>query len=148
MKPARTWIVVADGTQARVFLNQGPGEGFGGAPIHEMAITLAADRDLTSDRPGRGRVDASRRHGMEPRVDWHEAEKERFIKTVAEHLDRAAGARSFDRLVLAAPSKMLGTLRRALGRHASDLVIGELPKDLTHVAPKDLPGHFETIFNP
>lgn len=148
MKSARTWILVADGAQARIFVNQGPENGFGATPIHEAQIALAPNREMKSDRPGRGHVMAGRRHGMEPRTDWHEAEKERFAKSLAEHLDRAAATKSFDRLVLAAPSKTLGSLRRLLGKHAAGLIIGEVAKDLTRIAPKDLSVHFEAIFSP
>jgi protein required for attachment to host cells len=141
MKPIRTWIVVADGARARIFLNEGTGKGLNPKPVHEMAIPLAPTRELGSDRPGRGHMQSGVRHGMQPRADWHEAEKERFAKELALQLDRSAEERSFDRLILAAPAKTLGTLRRLLGKQASGLVAGELAKDLTHAQPKDLPRH-------
>lgn len=152
MKHIRTWIVVADGARARIFLNEGTGKGVIATPVHEIEIHIQPTRELGTDRPGRGHMKAGGggggggvRHGMEPRADWHDAEKERFARDLAQHLDRSAEARAFDRLILAAPAKTLGLLRRMLGKNAAGLVDGELAKDLTHVEPKDLASHLERV---
>lgn len=139
MKPIRTWIVVADGARARIFLQEG--KELNPAPVHEAAVTLAPSHEIGSDRPGKGRVNAGRRHGMEPKSDPHLLEKQRFAQTLAARVDRAAEAASFDRLILVAPAKTLGVLRDCLGKTAAGLVTGEIPKDLTQVPPHDLLGH-------
>lgn len=142
MKPIRTWIVVADGARARIFLQEG-GKALNPVPVHEAAVALAPSHEIGSDRPGKGHVTAGRRHGMQPKSDPHRTEKERFAQTLAAHVDRAAEAGSFDRLIMVAPAKTLGVLRDCLGRATAAMIAGEIAKDLTRVAPHDLPSHLE-----
>ena len=142
MRATRTWIVVADGAIARLFENTGPGKGIQPLGDGEMRGERAATRDLGTERPGRvhDRMGPGR-HAMAPRADWHEQQKEDFLATVAARLDRAAAAEAFDRLILVAPAKALGRLRAALGRNAAARVDGELAKDLTKTATRNLPNH-------
>ncbi len=60
-------------------------------------------------------------------------------------LDAGAARRRFDRLVLVAPPKTLGALRRALGELARSRVAAELKKDLVNVSEHDLPVHLGEI---
>ena len=142
MKATRTWIVVADGATARLFENRGPGRGMAPLSDGEMHGPHAATRELGSERPGRVHDrKGPGRHAMAPRADWHAQQKQDFLKAVAARLDHAAAGKAFDRLILVAPAKALGELRRALGREAAARVAGELPKDLTKVAVPELPEH-------
>ena len=85
------------------------------------------------------------RHAMAPRVDWHEFEKTRFAKEVATALNKAAGGQAFDRLILVAPPKTLGSLRAGLDKTAATRITGELAKDLTNLALDALPGHLSEL---
>ncbi len=148
MKPIRTWIVVADGTRARFLVNEGPGRGLSEALPEEAGAPLPPTRELGTDRPGRVFESADgARHAMEPRVDWHRFEKQRFARSVARVIDRGANDRSFDRLILIAPPKTLGDLRAVLGHASRDAVHGELAKDLTKVSIHDLPAHLKDVLN-
>ncbi len=121
MKPVKTWILIADGARARILLNEGPGKGLKPALDHEFATVHAPTRELGSDRPGRvhDRFGPGR-HAMEPPADWHEYEKQTFAAEIARLLEEEAQKGSFDRLVVVAPPKTLGELRRTLGRAARD----------------------------
>jgi protein required for attachment to host cells len=148
MKAIRTWIVVADGARARFLVNEGPGKGLREALPEESGAPPPPTRDLGTDRPGRVFESAdSSRHAMEPRVDWHRFEKQRFARSVAQVIDRGATERAFDRLVLIAPPRTLGDLRAVLGHASREAVHGEVAKDLTKVPVHDLPGHLEDILN-
>ena len=132
MKPVHTWIVVADGQRARFFHHAGIGKGLGAAMNHDMAQSLVPNRERERDEPGR-KADAG--HGgsrVEPSVDYHEFDKERFANDVSRVLNKARAENQYDRLVLVAPPKTLGYLREELDKHTRDLVYGELHKDLTH----------------
>lgn len=146
MKATKTWIVVADGAGARLFLNTGPGKGLQELPDGRMRTALETTRSQGSDRPGRvhDRMGEGR-HGMEPRVDWHEQQKQHFARDLAERLDGAAAEKAFDRLILVAPPKPLGALRAALGAAASRLVTGELPKDLMRASEEEILDRLEAI---
>jgi len=144
MKKKVTWILVADGSRARVLVNDGIGKGLQTAINGEMTHDLPPTRELGSDRPGRGGQRATgNRHAFEPHVDWHRFEKEKFSKAMATILDAAAERNAFDRLVLVAPPRTLGDLRSALGAKSRARVHAEIDKDLTHVAIRDLPEHLE-----
>ena len=148
MKPIRTWIVVADGARARFLLNEGPGKGLTLALPDGLSVPHPPTREIGAARPGRVFESAdSSRHAMEPRADWHRFEKQQFARGVARIIDRAAGERSFDRLVLIAPPKTLGDLRAALGQASRDAIHTDVAKDLTKVPIQELPSYLEDIVN-
>jgi protein required for attachment to host cells len=146
MKKITTWIVVADGARARIVKNEGPGKGLVSAMDHDFAAPHVPSRDQGSDRPGRGFKDAAgARHGMEPGKDFHVYEKARFAKDIAGVLDRAAESGAYDRLLLVAPPKTLGALRKALGNTAKGRLTGHLDKDLTHLEISELQSHLDVL---
>ncbi len=146
MKPTRSWIVIADGAQARILENQGPGKGLVRLPEEDMQKTLPPSRDIAADKPGRShdRMGPGR-HAMEPPTDAHREEKRRFADLLAGHINDAAQKRSYDRLVLVAPPKTLGDLRQALSKEAASKLDGELSKDLTKVPDHELAGHLGDV---
>lgn len=143
----RTWILVADAAQARIYLTEAPGAKLRALPDAEFQNPEAHGhtRDLGSDRPGRTQESVGgAHHSLEPRVDWHREAKRDFAKRIAAYLDQAALDTRFDRLILVAPPTTLGDLRGALGRHSSERVTGELAKDLTKLSMTELATHLAT----
>lgn len=137
-----TWVLVCDGAKARIFANTGPGTGLALVTGAEHPESRLHTRDIGTDQPGRSFDSSGQgRHAMEPPVDWHRFEKTRFAGEMAAIIDGAAKADRFDRLVVTAPPQVLGDLRKALGKHARDRVVGELDKDLTHLEPNALAPH-------
>lgn len=145
MKKAVTWVLVADGARARILSTTGWGAGLT-AVGDQIEGDRRPSRDQGTERPGRVHDRSGPgRHAMEPKVDWHEFEKQQFAKQMAGHLNRSAQRKAFDRLVLVAPPKALGDLRAALDKHTANLVLAELAKDLTRVSERDLARHLENI---
>lgn len=143
-QPKRTtWIVVADGARALILANQGPGSGL--SPVFNRAQDLPKTSELGADKPGRSFSSASTgtRSAMEPRVDWHQFEKQRFARGIADLLDDARNRHAFDSLILVAPPETLGELRAALDKHTQAMVAGELAKDLTKHPLEDLRNHLD-----
>lgn len=129
-----TWVLVCDGARARIFENTGPGTGLETVTTAEHPAARASTRELGTDRPGRSFESApsvNMRHGMAPKADWHELEKEKFAREIASILDDAAKANRFDRVILVAPPATLGELRKLLGKTAAERVAGDIDKDLT-----------------
>lgn len=139
-----TWIVIADGMHAR-FLRYRPGETLTPAVEPELYDPAVHGRslDLKSDRPGRA-IDpgSGAHHAIEPRHDPHTQEKHLFAGKVAGVINAAAGRKEFDRLVIAAPPKTLGDLRKALDKHAAALVVAEVHRDLIKTPAAELLAHF------
>jgi protein required for attachment to host cells len=146
MKRIKTWILIADGVRARIVLNDGPGRGVKPGPNKEFEGVNAPNREIVSDKPGRTFDSAGQgRHSKEPRTDPHEHEQCAFHHRIAAYLDSAAKSGEFDRLVVVAPPKALGSLRSELTAPTRAKVVGELNKDLTHVPIHDLAKHLGSV---
>lgn len=146
MKPIKSWIVVADGARARILQNDGPGRGLTALPAEERHQPHRPSRDIDADRPGRTHDrKGPGRHAMEPPSDAHRIEKRRFAEELAERLNSASLAGSYDRLILVAPAKTLGDLRPALSKETMAKVHAELTKDLTSVTEHELPKHLSAV---
>ncbi|WP_343081722.1 host attachment protein [Ostreiculturibacter nitratireducens] len=146
MKPVRTLIVVADEEAARFLINEGVGKG-----LQEICVVSISQLDEGTlefaDRPGRSSAGSKvvGRHGMDPRTDLEENNRAKFASHVIEALDQEWKAAKADRLVVAAPPKMLGELRSRLSGAPAAALAGDLAKDLVNVPLNDLPGHFADI---
>lgn len=138
-----TWILVADGTRAAIYGNDGPGRGIYRAVEKNFAIDLPSHvGDIVSDQEGRAaNPGGSGHHSIGPRTDPRRHQETEFIRSVASALDDAAQTKSYDRLVLVAPPKALGDLRTYLASHAAALVTRELDKDLVHLPESELEKH-------
>jgi protein required for attachment to host cells len=142
MKKTVTWILIADGTQARVLEHSGPGKGLSTIKDLDWSIPALQSRDINSDGYGRG-PNGGAMNSTNSAAQLREAD---FIKTVAEVIDAKAKDGVFDRLVIAAAPIALGNLRKALSDHAKKAIVAELDKDLTNVPTAQLDKHFDGIF--
>ena len=96
------------------------------------AATLR-DRDLESDRPGRGfNPAAPGRHGVYGERSTRRHEMEMFAKEIARAIDDARARNEFERLVIVAGPRMLGWLREALPAPTRAVVVAEVIKDIVH----------------
>lgn len=147
MKKTVTYILVADGARARLYVNQGVGKGL--QPVSgstHKADLHHHDRDILADKPGRAYNSVGEgRSAMEPQTAWHRFEKHKFAREMAKVLDAAAAGKAFDRLILVAPPATLGDLRTELSDVTRRMVTAELPKDLTRHAEQELPEHLESV---
>lgn len=143
MQGKTTWILIADGQQATVYSNDGPGKGLKAEKDLHFARSGARSHDMMTDKPGRMKAGAGSKGsaGMTPRDDPHETAERHFIEGIVEKLGHAATGKKFDRLLIAAPPRMLGWIRKALDAATRDRVIGEIPKDLTKLPVHELPEH-------
>jgi protein required for attachment to host cells len=141
-----TWIVIADGSRARIVKARAEAPGF------EVISDIAAEeprlpaREIMTDKPGRAQESAyPGRHALEPRTDPHQERKALFIRGVAEHLNRAAVEQLFDDLIVFAPPRALGELRQALDDGVRAKIKAEAPKDLTKLPIAELPQHLDAL---
>lgn len=146
MKKTVTWILIADGTQARVLENTGPGKGLATVKGLDWSIEPLQSKDINSDRPGRGFSSAgSARSAMEPKTDPAQHREAEFMRSVAAEIDRKAQDGAFDRLVIAAAPFALGNLRKALSDHVKKTIVAELDKDLTNLPTPSIDKHLDGI---
>jgi protein required for attachment to host cells len=137
---ARTWIVVADAANARVFEGE-PGGGLVEAVdfVHpasrRRASVLTDDKQGHVERnPGGGRASS----GYSPRTDPHEKEEARFAAELADAIEAAAVDGRCGALVVLAAPHFLGELRGRLGPAATRILRASEALDLTHLPQADL----------
>ncbi|MCP8883670.1 host attachment protein [Devosia sp. XJ19-1] len=146
MKKTVTWILIADGTQARVLEHTGPGKGLVTIKGLDWSIPPLQTHDINSDRPGRSHSSVgSGRSAMEPKTDAAQHREAEFVRSVADVLDGKAKSGAYDRLVIAAAPIALGNLRKVLSDHVKKTVVAELDKDLTNVPTQQLDRHLDGI---
>lgn len=146
MKPVRTWVLVADGSRARVLEGRGPGKGLHQIPHTDESWLLPRSCEIFTDRAGRTHEShGTARHALESPSDPHRELKRAFAGHLAAELAERHGAGLFDRLVLVATPQFLGDLRAALTPKLATLVIGDLAQDLTHIATDKIARHLADI---
>lgn len=160
-----TWFLVADGAGAQVYVRQRIKARIpmGGntkhrhyeekverelVPVSGMRWEAKSPEEYQIGNDLLGRVFESvgaARHMGEPHVDIREDLKLRFMRTIASQLQVACQQKSFDRLVLIAPPKLLGKLKRQLDENVRAHVVAELPKELTRYQGRALAAQLEKV---
>jgi protein required for attachment to host cells len=145
VKPAITWILVADGASARVF-DFHPGNRRLEL-VHEMRSVAARTKtsEIMSDNEGRRADTGPNQRSTVGPVDAQRHAKGEFGRDVAGWLDAAAAEHRYERLVLVAAPQMLGDLRPMLSKPTTSKVTKEVAKDLTQFSERDLASHLEDI---
>jgi len=145
MRPKVTWVLLADGQNAAVYFNDGPGRGLTPIPEYTARRKGPDSHEMMSDRAGHrfgGAAKASSGATL-PRNDPHEFEERRFVEEAAEKVNRAALDNKFDRLIIAAPPRALGQLRQALSKASTERISAEVNKDLIKDTPEGIARHLE-----
>ena len=146
MKPTVTWVLIADGTQARVLENTGPGKGLNTVEGLDFSQEPLLAQDIVSDRPGRSfNSVGGGRSGYEPKTDPVEHRESEFLKSVAAVLDKKHMDHAYDRLVIAAAPIALGDIRKALSNGVKKSIMAEINKDLTNIPSPQLSKHFDGV---
>jgi protein required for attachment to host cells len=126
------WVFVGDGQKALFLINEGD-EKF--PNLRRMAVWENPDppsREHGTDAPGRTHSSIAGIRSAVEETDWHELEKERFAKSVAEQINKAALSNSFEQICIVAPPKILGDLRREFAKETETKIIAQVPKELTN----------------
>jgi len=131
------WVFVGDGQKALFLINAG-NEKF--PNLRRLAVWEHPDppsHEQGNDAPGRAQSSVGEIHSAVEETDWHELEKERFAKSIADSINKAALSNAFDQILIVAPPKILGDLRREFAKATEAKIIAEIAKDLTnHTLPE------------
>ena len=134
--PAEALVMVGDGERAVFLRNTGtPLE-----PRLEVEEVMSQDnpatRDQGTDRPTRGAKfgSAPSAQAGAPRsnieqADWHQLNEDRFAKEMAVKLYELAHTGRYQHLVIVAPPRALGALRKELHDEVIQRVVAEVPKE-------------------
>ncbi len=129
--PHNSFVLVADGKKMLFFRNEGDGD-YPQLEVEGKRQTAdAPDRDRKSDAPGRSFDSTSSGRSAYEEADFHTLEEERFAAETAELLRKRAFRNEFDSLIVVAPPRTLGALRKHYHVEVEKRLAGEVAKDLT-----------------
>ena len=128
--PHNSVVMVADGAKMLFFRNAGDGE-------HPSLQVIDADQQadaktstIATDAAGRA-SSAGTTGGAMGETDPHQQAEDRFAADAVALLNRRAIAGEYERLVVIAPAKTLGEMRKHYHGELAKRLVGELAKDLT-----------------
>jgi protein required for attachment to host cells len=129
MKKPVMWILIADGSRAKIFEAVGKGKI---QQKSELSTPHPPSRDMASDRPGRTFDSMGQaRHAKQPPTDPHEKAESEFLRSLAKQLEDSHQKKEFDKLVVVAAPRALGTLRGFFPGHLTNTVTREIAHDVT-----------------
>jgi len=130
-----TWILAADGNQARLLKGVNLLKDGQQSPEQEIfSHEVRKAQDIMADKPGRSHSSVGPgRSAMEYSSDPVREEQQKFVAEVAERIDGYAADGGFDRLVLCAAPQTLGDLRARLSERTRTLTAAEIDKNFTNL---------------
>jgi protein required for attachment to host cells len=138
-----TWILVADGERAQMYMRQN---------IKSMIpVKSISKRPHFQEKLKPWVVPISGMEWQAESTDNYEIGnvkeqiKFRFMRKIASQINIAYQNKSFERLALVAPPKLLGELKKQLDESVLKSVVAELPKDITHYQGRDLAVHLSQL---
>jgi protein required for attachment to host cells len=129
--PHNALVLVGDGQKALFLRNKGTGHRLRLVVEQVLERDNPPTREQGTDRPGRSSASVGVARSAMEETDWHDIAEERFAGELADALYRHAHANLFEKLVIIAPPKILGNLRKVLHAEVSARVAAEIPKELT-----------------
>ncbi len=130
--PHNAFVVVADGEKMLLFRNQGDDEFPHLVVIEEDEQQSVANREQRRDAPGRSFSSVGPGRSAYKEADSRQLGEDRFAAETAAMLNRRALDNEFDTLIVVAPPRTLGELRKFYHDELQRRVRGELPKNLTN----------------
>ena len=129
--PHGALVFVGDGKKMLFLRNQGDSDLLDlRTESHEVRAD-PMDREIKTDAPGtQGQRWGDGRPTM-GEADFHQQGEDRWVREAAEQLNRRAIANEYDDLVIIAPPKALGVLRKKLHKEAERRIVLTVNKEMT-----------------
>jgi protein required for attachment to host cells len=133
--PHDSFVLVADGRKSLFFRNEGDGEFPNLVVERKEDRPDPEDREIKTDAPGRTFSGAGMSDGRSAyeETDFHQQAEDRFAAETAEMLKARALRHEYDALVVVAPPRTLGELRKHYHKEVERRLVAEIPKDLVNV---------------
>ena len=136
--PNDTFVVVADGRKMLFFRNDGDAQHPNLVVERKRVQDNPSDGDQATDRPGRSFSSVGPGRSAYEETDFHQLEEDRFAAETAELLKKRALNNDFEKLIIVAPPKTLGELRKHYHKEVESRLIGEIDKTLTGHSVEDI----------
>ena len=129
--PNDAFVVVADGRKMLFFRNDGDAQNPNLVVERKREQDNPRDGEQSTDRPGRNASSVGTSRSAYQETDFHQLEEDRFAAETAELLKKRALRNDFEKLIIVAPPKTLGELRKHYHKEVEIRLIGEIDKTLT-----------------
>jgi protein required for attachment to host cells len=140
--PHNAFVVVADGRKMLFLRNEGDAE-YPNLQVEKKLVDKhnpdhhEQASDLAGGAMGTRTAGAQWGGGNMEETDFHQLEEDRFAAETAELLKQRALRNYFESLIIIAPPRTLGELRKHYHKEVANRLAGELDKDLTgHTVPQ------------
>jgi protein required for attachment to host cells len=123
------WVVVCDGTKALLLENEGNRKSprFVTKEVYEQARPRT--HELGTDKPGRAISSVGAVRSAVEQTDFHDQAEQRFLTKLAVRLDKAVRDGETRSLIVVAPPRAIGVLRREYSAHVRGALQTEVEKD-------------------
>jgi protein required for attachment to host cells len=135
------WVVVCDGAKALVLENAG-----NRATPNLVTKEVYEQPDLKThevgtDKPGRAFNSVGNGRSAVAQTDWHDQEEQKFLARLATRLDKAVLAGEASSLIVVAPPRAIGVLRRQFTSHVRQALRAEIEKDFVKMPVGEITRH-------
>jgi len=135
------WVVVCDGKKALLLENAGD-EKFLNLKTKEVyEHPDPKTREQGTDAPGRAINSVDGRRSAMEQTDWHDLEEQRFLQTLARHLEAEINGGHAKSLIVIAPPRALGVLRQAYSHNVRTALRAEIDKDFVKLPLHEIERH-------
>jgi protein required for attachment to host cells len=136
--PHNSVILVADGRKSLFFRNQGDADVPNLGVVEKETHPNPAHHEQASDLAGQSMKTVDGRGGSMQEVDFHQQEEDRFAAETAAMLKERALRNDYDHLVVVAPARTLGELRKHYHKEVEKRLVAELSKDLVNTPVSEI----------
>jgi protein required for attachment to host cells len=135
------WIVVCDGAKALVLENAGNRAALKLKTREVYQHDDPKTHELGTDKPGRSFSSVGNGHSAMEQTDWHDLEEQRFLARLAARLDKAVLGGETPSLIVVAPARAIGVLRKAFTSHVRQAIRAEVEKDYVKLPVDEIARH-------
>jgi protein required for attachment to host cells len=135
------WVVVCDGAKALVLQN------FGNRVNWNLKTREVYEQDdpktheIGTDKAGRTVNSIGNGRSAMEQPDWHDQQEQRFLAKLAARLDKAVLGGETPSLIVVAPPRAIGVLRRAFTTHVRQAIRAEVEKDFVKMPVDEIERH-------
>lgn len=132
-------VLVTDGRKTLFFRNEGDENQIDLRTEDVEEREDLKDGEMKTDAPGAiGQSGGYSGRVAYEETDFHQQEEDRWAVSAAEQVNKRALNNDFEQLVIVAPPKTLGVLRKKLHKEATRRLLSEIPKEMTRHTIADI----------
>lgn len=125
-------VLVADGRKSLFLRNDGDADYPNLIVEDQRAHADLEDREIKTDAAGRASSPVGGRQSSVDEPNYHQLEEDRFAADTATLLGKRAQSSDFEQLIIVAPPRTLGELRRHFDKAVQAKIVAEIDKDLVN----------------